>query len=196
MVDTAEKYPYSFGRQQAHTQRRRLAAGDYAVVIDDDVVAAVERKTLEDLAASLLSGRMTYAAADLSALPRAAVVVEDRFSRLFKLEHVSGSKVAEALAELQARFPTLPVIFCETRPLAQEWTYRWLGACLHELEAARSTAAIETTFAAAGPIAEGPRTPPRPAQVRAWARANGMTVSDKGRIPTELMQAFAAAQPR
>jgi hypothetical protein len=104
--------------------------------LDGDVVAAVERKTLEDLAGSLLSGKLTYALADLSALPRAAVVVEDRYSRLFKLPHASGSRVAEALAEAQARFPRVPVVFCETRPLAQEWTYRWLGACLAVLGAA------------------------------------------------------------
>jgi hypothetical protein len=29
---------------------------------------------------------------------------------------------------LQAQFPAVPIVFCETRPLAEEWTYRWLGA--------------------------------------------------------------------
>ena len=33
-------------------------------------------------------------------------------------------RVAEALAEAQARFPAVPIVFCETRTLAQEWTYR------------------------------------------------------------------------
>ncbi len=152
VVDTAEKYPYRFTGQQASTTRRRLAAGDYAVLLDDDVVAAVERKTLEDLSASLLSGRLTYALAELTALPRAAVVVEDRYSRLFKLPHAPGATLAEALAEAQARFPTVPILFCETRPLAQEWTYRWLGACLVELGAAADHADLEATFAEAGPV--------------------------------------------
>ena len=61
VVDTGEKYPWAFGRQQATVSRRRLAAGDYAVEVEGRVVAAVERKTLEDLAASLLSGRLTAA---------------------------------------------------------------------------------------------------------------------------------------
>jgi hypothetical protein len=153
VVDTAEKYPYTFAQQQASTVRRRLSAGDYAVQVGDEIVAAVERKTLADLAASLMSGRMTYAAAELMTLPRAAVVVEDRYSRLFKLDHVKGARAAEALAELQARFPALPVTFCESRPLAQEWTYRWLGACLHEWESARATSDWETSFATAPPVA-------------------------------------------
>ncbi|GCE38993.1 Lsr2 family protein [Rhodococcus sp. USK10] len=193
VVDTAEKYPYTFGKQQATTVRRRLSAGDYAVEIGDELVAVVERKTLEDLAASLLSGRMTYAAAELSALPRAAVVVEDRYSRLFKLEHVSGARVAEALAELQARFPALPVTFCETRQLGQEWTYRWLGACLHEWESARATSELETTFATAPPVAPAKVDVQRPAVVRAWARTQGIEVSEKGRIPAAVMRAFSAA---
>ena len=191
LVDTGEKYPYAFGSQQATIHRQRLAAGDYAVALDGGVVAAVERKTLEDLAGSLLSGKLTYALADLTALPRAAVVVEDRYSRLFKLQHVSGSRVAESLAEAQARFPTVPVVFCETRPLAQEWTYRWLGACLAELGAAHSTASVEESFAPGGPV---PDAPPAPAEVRLWARAQGIDVSDRGRIPADVVRRFLAEQ--
>jgi hypothetical protein len=138
VVDTAEKYAYAFRHQQATTVRRRLPAGDYAVELDGVIVAAVERKSLADLASSLLSGKLTYALAELTALPRAALVVEDRYSALFKLEHVAGGRVAEALAEAQARFPSVPVMFAETRPLAQEWTYRFLGAAVHELVAHRA----------------------------------------------------------
>ena len=199
VVDTAEKYPYTFSGQQASTTRRRLPAGDYAVQLDGEVVAVVERKTLEDLVSSLLSGKLTYALAELTALPRAAVVVEDRYSRLFKLEHVAGSRAAESLAEAQARFPTVPIIFCETRPLAQEWTYRWLGACLAELTAARDSSGLEDTFATAADAAA--RTSPAPVKrsefdakvVRAWAVDLGWTISDRGRIPVPVLDAYRAA---
>lgn len=51
VVDSGEKYAYSFGHQQATTTRRRLSAGDYAIVEGGDtVVAAVERKSIDDLA--------------------------------------------------------------------------------------------------------------------------------------------------
>src|SRR6185312_10020494 len=115
IVDSRERYPYQFAHQQATTVRRALAVADYAVELDGTVVAAVERKSLADLASSLLSGKLTYALAELSALPRAALVVEDRYSALFKLEHASGGQVADALAEAQARFPAVPVFFAETR---------------------------------------------------------------------------------
>jgi hypothetical protein len=190
VVDTGEKYPWAFGHQQAVTTRRRLSAGDYAVLRDGEVVAAVERKSLADLAGSLRSGRLTYALAELAALPRAAVVVEDRYSRLFTLDHWPGAAAAEALAEAQARFPSVPIVFTETRPLAQEWAYRWLGACLAELDAAADTAGAEDTFVAAGPV---PPAAPRPADVRRWAAENGMTVSDRGRIPADVVRRYLEA---
>jgi hypothetical protein len=60
----------------------------------------------------------------------AAVVVEDRYPNLFKLKHTQPGFVAEMLATLTVRYPTVPISFCETRPLAEEWTYRFLGAAL------------------------------------------------------------------
>jgi hypothetical protein len=58
------------------------------------------------------------------------VVVEDRYSRLLKLEHVQPGFVAELLAAVQVRYPSVPIVFLETRPLAEDWTFRFLGAAL------------------------------------------------------------------
>ena len=90
----------------------------------------VERKTLPDLAARLVDGGLAYSMAELATLPRAAVVVEDRYSQLFKLAHVNAGWVADLLARAQVRYPTVPVVFCETRALAEEWTFRFLGAAV------------------------------------------------------------------
>jgi hypothetical protein len=136
LVDTRERYPYKFGQQQAITERRALPAGDYGIAHDDQVVAVVERKSLDDLVRRLIDGQLTYAIADMASLPRAALVVEDRYSSLFKLEHTKPGFVTELLAALTVRYPTVPIHFAETRPLAEEWTYRFLGAALayHQAE--------------------------------------------------------------
>jgi hypothetical protein len=84
----------------------------------------------------------------------------------------------------------VPIVFCETRPLAQEWAYRWLGACLAELDAAADTAAVESTFAPGAPV---PAAAPRPAHVREWARERGLEVSDRGRIPQDVVRQYLAA---
>src|SRR4051794_29080379 len=104
LVDSHERYPWTFGQQQATTRRRALPAGDYAVELDGRIVAAVERKSLGDLVSTMTGGRLTYLLADLAALANAAVVVEDRYSAVFKLDHVRPAVVAEGLAEAAARF--------------------------------------------------------------------------------------------
>lgn len=88
----------------------------------------MERKSLADLVSSLTKGKLRYQVADLAALARAAVVVEDRYSQVFKLDGVRPAVVAGGLAEVQIRWPNVPIVFCETRRLAEEWTHRFLAA--------------------------------------------------------------------
>jgi len=133
LVDTREHYPYRFAKQQAETEREALSAGDYAVRdTDGRIVAAVERKTIGDLAGSLNDGSLTFELAKLASLPRAALVVEDRYSSLLKLTHAPTGYLPDLLARVQVRYPETPIVFMETRPLAEEWTFRWLGAVLTE----------------------------------------------------------------
>lgn len=193
IVDSHERYAWKFDQQQATVVRRALPAGDYAVALDGAVIAAVERKSLADLVATLTSGKLRYLLADLAALPRAAVVVEDRWSSVFKLDRVRPALVAEGLAEAQVRFPTVPIVFCETRPLAQEWTYRYLGAALahhHDSQHGdQRTAALPT----AGVV---PPAEPTTGEIRAWALAQGLPVSDRGRLRPEIRDAFRSATGR
>lgn len=130
LVDSRERYPYRFTRQQARTERRPLPAGDYGVECDGEIVAVVERKSLADLAARLVDGKLTVALAELATVDHAALVVEDRYGSLFKLKHVQPGWVADLLAAVQVRYPSVPIVFCDTRPLAEEWTFRFLGAAL------------------------------------------------------------------
>jgi ERCC4 domain len=139
LVDTRERYPYKFTHQQASTERRALPTGDYGIAHEDQIVAVVERKSLDDLVRRLIDGQLTYAIADLATIPRAAVVVEDRYSRLFKLEYAKPGFVTEMLATLTVRYPAVPIHFGETRPLAEEWTYRFLGAALAYAQATTSS---------------------------------------------------------
>lgn len=53
---------------------------------------------------------------------------------MFRLRHVAPSMVAEMLAAAQVRYPNVPIVFAETRALAQEYAYRFLGAALRYAE--------------------------------------------------------------
>ena len=205
VVDSHERYAWNFAGQQATTVKRALPAGDYAVELDGQVVGAVERKSLQDLVSTLTSGKLRFLLAALSDVPHAALVVEDRWSSVFKLTFVRPAIVAEGLAEVQVRYPNVPIVFCETRPLAQEWTYRFLGAALahHALDEAAEH--LTQTLPTAGPVAPAPplervaraqpSTPagPTAADVRAWARSAGLDVPAKGRLRPEIWAAHAAA---
>ena len=198
IADTNETRGWRFGDQQAEVVRRKLPIGDYAVEdAAGRLVAAVERKSLEDLSAGLLDGRIRHQAAELATLPRAAIVVEARYSEVFRLTFVRPSVVAEAIAELGVRVPSVPVIFAENRTLAQEWSYRFLGAALAHVEEDRAAADVVEAMTgvavevAAGP---GPTTEASAAEVRRWARSVGMAVADKGRVPAAVREAFEAAR--
>jgi hypothetical protein len=186
VVDSHERYAYSFKDQQVTTRRTALTAGDYAVVHDEQVAAAVERKSLQDLVSSLTTGKLRYQLADLAALPHAALVVEDRYAEVFRLQHVRPAVVLDGLAECQVRYPNVPIVFCETRRLAQEWTYRFLAAAGHAAE--QEAAAGEVVASLAPPLE------PAPAEVRAWAVAHGYVVAERGRIKRELVAAYRAAR--
>ena len=51
-----------------------------------------------------------------------------RYSQLLKVDWVRPSVVLDGLAELQVHWPNVPIVFCENRSLAEEWTYRFLAA--------------------------------------------------------------------
>lgn len=195
VVDVHERYAYGFGGQHVHTIGRPLRCGDYAVEVNGTLAGVVERKTLPDLVSSLTSGRLRFALAELAAVPRAAVVVEERYSRLFTLDRVRPAVVADGLAELQVRWSNIPIVFCETRRLAEEWTYRYLAAChtwaLDENAAATRVRAVEPEHP--DPLAARPEdVAPSPAEVRAWARTEGIEVSDRGRLRPDVVAAWRA----
>lgn len=131
-----------------------------------------------------------YLLADLAALPRAAVVVEDRYSAVFRLDRVRPGVVADGLAEAQVRFPSVPILFCETRPLAEEWTYRFLGAALDELSMHHQADLLAGDLRPAGelPVAE-----PTSSDVRAWAIDAGLSVPARGRLRPEVWEAYRSS---
>ena len=175
VVDAHERYPYKFAGQQAATVRRGLACGDYAVTLDGTTVAAVERKSLPDLVSRLTTGGLRFALAELATLPRAAVVIETATRRSSPWTG-SVPTVADGQAELQVRYPAIPIVSCETRKLAEEWTYRYLAAAQSWAEP--DTAALHRI----GLVAETPvetvpdentTAAPSTAQIRAWPAPTG-----------------------
>jgi hypothetical protein len=134
----------------------------------------VECTSLADLDTSLTTGKLKIQLTELAAIPRAAVVVEEGYSRVFTVDHVRPSVVADGITECQIRFPTVPIVFCETRKLAQEWTYRFLAA-----------AQVGLSEEMIGDLAYEPskRRLRAPVDVGRWAFANDIVVSGRVKVP-------------
>jgi hypothetical protein len=132
LIDTRERYPYRFAGRDVEIERVLLPAGDYAVDYAGSVVATVERKTFENLTASLSDGTLAFQMQRLGEVGIAAVVVEGRYSAFFRLEHVPAAFIADGLARLQVRYPEIPVVFADSRKFAEEWVYRFLAAALSD----------------------------------------------------------------
>lgn len=197
VVDSHEQYAYRFATQQVTTVKRALPCGDYGVVLDGQLVASVERKSLADLVSSLTGGKLRYQVGDLAALPRAAVVIEDRYSQVFKLDRVRPAMVADGLAELQIRWPNVAIVFCETRQLAEEYTYRFLAAANawatteHDAIQRLSPTTVDMAHLDMEHLDQArPATTPSTAEVRAWARSTGLPVPDRGRLRPEIWTAW------
>jgi len=94
------------------------------------LIAAVEGKTFENFTASLSDGTLAFQMQRLAEVGTAAVVVEGRYSALFKLEHVPPAFIPDGLARMQVRYPEIQVVFADSRRFAEEWTYRFLAAAL------------------------------------------------------------------
>ena len=187
-VDTRERYAWKFTGQQATTVKKALSVGDYAVHSPTgQPLAVVERKSLDDLVSTIGGGKLWMLLAALSEQPHGAVLVEDRYSQIFKLTYQKPAMISEALAEAAVRYPTVPIVFAETRALAQEWTYRFLGAALahHHADSigADRVAAVTTQ----------PATEASTSVIRAWATGNGYQVADRGRLRPDVVAAYTEA---
>ena len=129
-IDTREKYGWKFADRALELESRALPAGDYAAIVGDAVVAAIERKTLENLATSLSDGSLAFQLQRLAELARAAIVVEGDYPDLFRTQPGRGSWLADMLGRLAVRYPEVPVVFAGSRKFAEEWAYRFFGAAV------------------------------------------------------------------
>jgi len=129
-IHSNEKYPWHF--PGAVTGRGAIAAGDYALMDGDRVLALVERKTLDNLLADFgMMPVLHQRLAELAAQDNHALVIEASYADFLnskKVHHYTPSFCARALAELYALHPALRIVFCTSRKAANEWTRHFFTA--------------------------------------------------------------------
>ena len=121
VIDTREKEPYAFDPAVVTAERRALPAGDYSLPGYETCVA-VERKSLEDYVASVITARARFGR-ELRALAEfdlGCIVVEGSLEDVLAHRYRSG---AHPIAVLGATLSIIvdhgvPVFFCGDRQLA------------------------------------------------------------------------------
>lgn len=148
VVDSLERYPWRF--PGATVERRKLAAGDYALLDGERVAAVVERKSFDNLLGDLgLVQALHQQLADLASHPAAALVIEADYRDFLDPKRLAGRwpapHVGRVLAEIAALHPTLPVIYAGNRKLANLWTWRFFRAVAASRESPEPELALGLT---------------------------------------------------
>jgi ERCC4-type nuclease len=160
VIDSREQAPYSFRGLIADARHKRrplivrteirgLASGDYSLAGHEDQIA-VERKSLDDLYATLGQGRERFERelVRLNELAFAAVVIEAGWSAIVGQppahSKLSPKSVYRSVIAWQQRFPKVHWWPCDTRTFAERTTFRILERFWSENEKIKSeTAAVE-----------------------------------------------------
>jgi hypothetical protein len=165
VVDSGERYPWRF--PGATVERRKLQAGDYALLDGERVVAVVERKSFDNMVGDLGAIQALHQTlADLASHEAAAVVVEAQYADFLDPARVAGrwppEHLARVLGEIAALHPKLPVVFAGNRKLANIWTDRFFRA----VAARRASPELELPLAVAARYDDVPRGPGLDEEIR------------------------------
>lgn len=157
-IDSQERYPWGFG-PEAKILRRKLPAGDYALLIDERIVAAIERKTLENLLVDLYSIKTLHQKmAELSAYRNAAMVVEAQYADLLnpnKIGKCAPSHLVRVISELAVLHPKVQIVWAGNRKLAAAWTAQFFTAAARADKGAKPEALEQTPDLFSQPAFEG-----------------------------------------
>ncbi len=129
VIDTREQVPYSFEPARAGSVRAALPAGDYSLAGLESVVA-IERKSLDDLAATVIRGRDRFhrELQRLACYASACVVVEGSMADVLARRYTSGAHPHAVLGAVVSIIVDygVPVYFCSSRPLARAFVQDYL----------------------------------------------------------------------
>ncbi|MBI5546941.1 MAG: ERCC4 domain-containing protein [Deltaproteobacteria bacterium] len=121
VVDTREQQPYSFDPARVTTARRALPAGDYSIEGYESAMA-IERKSLEDFVATVISHRERFAR-ELRVLGEydfGCIVVEGSLEDVLAQRYRSGAHPNAVLGAALSIIVDhgVAVFFCGDRQLA------------------------------------------------------------------------------
>ena len=159
IIDSNERYPWRFGEH--NTERQNLPVGDYALMIDNEIHALVERKTLDNMLSDVARIQILHQQlTELSTYRHAAIVIEAQYGDFLSSERIgkwkSVAHMGRIFAEISVLHPNLPIIFAGNRKQANHWSLRFFEAVLKKqsdpTNDAISTAVAKTRVSQSTPL--------------------------------------------
>jgi ERCC4-type nuclease/predicted Zn-ribbon and HTH transcriptional regulator len=147
LIDKNEKYPWKF--TNCTVDKTQLKAGDYALILNDVIIAVVERKSFENIISDIKNLPIFHLKlGELEKYKHSALVIEANYSDFLnpdKLKVYSPSYISKVIAEIFAFHPNFQIIFAGNRKIANEWTLRFFQAVVsHEKESIPNIVEEET----------------------------------------------------
>ncbi len=140
IVDPRERYAWKFNGKVI---KKALPVGDYALMVNGEIVAVIERKTFNDMLHNFSNlPLMHQRLLELETYKYSALVIEATYSDFLnpkKVLYFSPSFCAKALAEISTLHPNLQVVFAGGRKMAREWSLRFFLAVKGILEETQPT---------------------------------------------------------
>ena len=91
IINSNERYPWRFGEH--NTERQNLPVGDYALMIEHEIHALVEWKTLDNMLSDISQIQVLHQQlTELSAYRHAALVIEAQYSDFLSSERIGRWK--------------------------------------------------------------------------------------------------------
>jgi len=129
LIDTREQEGFLFDPADAGMERKALPAGDYSLAGLADRVA-VERKSLDDFASTVIHGRARFAVElkKLRDLEAACVVVEGNLSDILAGRYRGGAHPNSVFGAAVSVIVDggVPVFFCSDWQIARKFTQEYL----------------------------------------------------------------------
>jgi len=159
IIDSNERYPWRFGTH--NTERQNLPVGDYALMVDHEIHALVERKTFDNMLSDIARIQILHQQlTELSTYRHAAIVVEAQYGDFLSSDRIGKWKsiahMGRIFAEISVLHPNLPIIFAGNRKQANYWSLRFFEAVLKkQLDPTNdviSTAVAKTRVSQSTPI--------------------------------------------
>ena len=129
IIDSNERYPWKFG-QEHEFSRKNLSVGDYALIIDNEIEAVIERKTFDNLLGDISKIQVLHQQlTELSTYKHKAMVIEAQYGDFLSSEkigkYMSVAQISRALAEISVLHHNLPIIFAGNRKEANYWSLKF-----------------------------------------------------------------------